>query len=61
MYNAQSCMNDNIGLTYFYKQFILLLYTTYSQQKRLTSLIFNTIVSNGEGSIHLHDPTAQIL
>ena len=51
--------SDNTG--FLHKPLILVLYKMYQLQKHLTSLIFNTIVSIGKGSVHLHDPTQQHL
>ena len=55
---AQAVMQD---FTFSQKPLILVLYKTYHPKKIPTSLLANTIVSVGEGLIHLHDPTAQLL
>ena len=47
--------------THSRKPLILVLYKMHCPQKRLTSLIFNNIVSIGEGLIQLHDPATQLL
>ena len=59
-YNALSTVSDNTGF-YTVSESILVLYKTYHSQKRLTSLIFITIVTIGEGLIQLHDPATQLL
>ena len=43
--------------THSRKPLILVLYKIYHPQKCLSSLIFNAIVSIGEGFIHLNDRT----
>ena len=48
-------------IAHYWKPLILVLRKTNGQHKRLISLIFKAIVLIGEGSIHLHDPTAQLL
>ena len=55
---AQAIIQD---FTHSRKALILVLYKTYSQHKCLTSLIFNAIVSIGQGLIHLHEPITQLL
>ena len=58
---ARSTMSDNVAFYTFSEPLILVLYKMHCPQKRLTSLIFNNIVSIGEGLIQLHDPATQLL
>ena len=61
MYNAQFSLSDNTGFRHFWRQLILLPYKTFHPQKCVTFLIFNTMVAIGKGSIHLHNPSTQLI